>query len=95
MNCPYERVGGGAPTLCSNSGRHMGLPLRNGNSGDVGVVRGRKALRPYNHLTGCSVHGSTVLRQAQDRAHHEREDKGHSLTEADAPTEIDDEIATP
>jgi hypothetical protein len=52
-------------------------PLRNGNSGDVGVVRGRKALRPYNYLTGCSVHGSTVLRQAQDRAHHEREDKGH------------------
>jgi hypothetical protein len=37
MNCPYGRVGGGAPMLCSDSGRHMGLPLRN-DGGEIATA---------------------------------------------------------
>jgi hypothetical protein len=48
-----------------------GFPLKAGMT-SRGRPNGSPLQLPYS-----SVHGSTVLRQARDRAHHEREDKRH------------------
>ncbi len=62
MNCPYERVGCGAPTLFSDSGRHMGLPLRNDDEEIASSARGGLAMTyrraqctvPLPGWSGCS-----------------------------------------